>query len=79
MKTFKTEEAIVVDDMFCDICKKSLKSIADFEYSIIKANWGYGSSKDGEEWEGCFCESCSEKIDQFIESLGCKIFKSDRW
>jgi hypothetical protein len=60
----------VLDDIVCDICGKSCYCTCDFELATLHAVWGYGSSKDGQEWVCEMCESCSEKIKEFIESLG---------
>ncbi len=70
--TRKIEET---EDIICDICGKSCRDKLNMNYesSILSASWGYGSSKDGSQWGGDFCESCSDKIKEFIESLGGKL------
>lgn len=70
-----TKEIEEVEDIICDICGKSCRDKYDmnYEYSTLSASWGYGSHKDTEQWQGDFCENCSDKIKEFIESLGGKL------
>lgn len=69
-----TEEHEKIVDVLCDICGKSCKDEYDmnYEYSQLIACWGYGSRKDTESWNFNFCEECSDKIRDFIKSLGSK-------
>lgn len=66
----KRTEFVVVG-YSCDICKKRCDEGNKYnhEYSTFRAIWGYGSKKDGDEWNGVFCEDCSDRILEFIESL----------
>ena len=77
MKKIKTtiKEIEEIEDVLCDICGKSCRDGYDmnYEFSTLSASWGYGSHKDSERWYGEFCESCSDKIKEFIESLGGKL------
>ena len=62
-----------IEDIFCDICCKSCRDAffdMNYEFSTLSASWGYSSHKDGTNWSGTFCENCSNKIKEFIESLG---------
>ena len=70
-----TIEVEKVDTVICDICGKSCKDNfnMNYEFSSLSASWGYGSHKDGSLWGGDFCEGCSDKIKDFIESLGGKL------
>ena len=45
----------------------------NFELSRLTANWGFYSNKDTEQWECDICENCSDKIKEYIESLGGEI------
>lgn len=73
MKKIKkaTKEIEELEDLICDICGKSCRDHLDmnYEFSTLSASWGYGSSKDTTQWHGDFCENCSNKIKEFIESL----------
>ena len=70
-----TREIEETKDILCDICGKSCSTNMSnlYEYSTLSVSWGYGSRKDTESWHGEFCESCSDKIREFIESLGGKL------
>ncbi len=59
----------------CDICNKSCSDkCLGSEYATLYANWGYGSNKDGESHLCHICESCYDKVRNFIEKeLGGKI------
>lgn len=68
-------------DLLCDCCGRSCFKLElgpmekDFihsyaEYALLTANWGYGSSRDGDRWECDLCETCALKVKEFIESLG---------
>ena len=74
MRKYKQKELLseVLEDVICDICGKSCKInlSALYEFSILKATWGYGSHKDCTQWDGEFCEECSGKLKIYIESLG---------
>ena len=77
MKKYRQEQILskVLEDIFCDICKKSCRDSMDmnYEFLMVRAIWGYGSRKDGDTWNGDYCEECSNKIKKFIESLGGEI------
>ncbi len=62
-------------DVTCDVCGKSCRDKHDvnYEHVTLKGSWGYGSGKDGTSWECEICEDCSDKVRQFIASIGGKI------
>jgi len=70
-----TREIEELEDIICDICGKSCKDDLNmnYEFSTLSASWGYGSHADTTQWYGEFCESCSGKIKEFIESLNGKL------
>lgn len=56
-----TEQVI---DIICDICGDSTKKAEQMlDYATLAANWGYGSSHDGERYQIHLCEEC------FFETL----------
>ena len=74
MKKYRKAEVDVIDDIICDMCDISCKKGKDcFEYSDFISSWGYNSRKDGERWSGMFCEDCSDRIKDFVESGGKKL------
>ncbi len=66
-----------VVNILCDICGTSCKSAdidRQWEYAYLSANWGYGSTMDGEAHRCHLCSSCYRKVQYFIEyELGGKI------
>lgn len=72
-------KAVETEDVICDLCGESADAapkdgaFKDFEYMKLRAYWGYFSNHDSTTWEAEFCESCSMKIRNFVESLGGKI------
>ena len=63
MKIFKKIHQKVIDDINCDICKKSTKfDNRILNFATLSAEWGYGSKKDGESHEWHFCEQCYDSI-----------------
>lgn len=64
----------VLEDVICDVCGESCKGDLDiYEFSQLSAHWGYASKKDGTYWKSEICEECSDKVKEFIESLGGKV------
>ena len=61
-----------VVDITCDICGNSCAKCG-LEYAELRSNWGYDSKKDGEQHTCEICETCYDKLRDFIESLGGKI------
>ena len=68
------------DDVICDICGKSCKVMLhdlEDEYNIIsgelKFTGHYGSKYDLETLHCDMCESCFDKIQGFIKSIGGQI------
>lgn len=61
------EDVTKLDDITCDICGKSCKTIGSPEYMHLYAMWGYYSQWDSECWEAHVCPSCvKEKLDPII-------------
>lgn len=72
IKIIKTEEIV---EATCDICggdcmkdfylsegdHDDRDNIKEFEGMKLKADWGFMSNKDGEEWEAIVCEECVDK------------------
>ncbi len=61
-----------VVDIICDMCGKSCKDKmgANYEHSTFYSIWGFCSKRDGFKWNAHYCEECSEKIKDFIETQG---------
>lgn len=72
MRRYIKRKVDVLSDVICDICGESCrdKKFGLSNYSTFSADWGYGSSNDMKRWYGEYCEACSGKIKEFIESLG---------
>lgn len=51
-------------DILCDKCGKSCRDSGNmnFEYAEVKATWGYGSNKDGDQHEAQVCETCYDAM-----------------
>jgi hypothetical protein len=70
-------EAVV--DILCNRCGKSIvverskskgalvEALWD-EKAKLSANWGYNSSRDGEQWNADLCEDCADKVRALIDS-----------
>lgn len=79
MKQRNTRLSEVVTDITCDICgtsvvpdfqKQHLSNLNDFsEYAQLKAEFGYGSKRDGETITIEFCEGCFEKVLRKVQEL----------
>jgi len=71
MKVFEkeTQEVEVLKDVVCDCCGKTCKDDINlnFECATIKANWGYGSKKDMEQWSAQICEKCIDEKFSFVK------------
>lgn len=69
-----TEEKIVGYE--CDICGHScgveISSHGDENqiFATLRGHWTYGSKYDTEDHECHMCESCYDKVKEFIECLG---------
>ena len=59
-----------VVDIKCDICQQSCARECGFEYATLSAYWGYDSNKDGQNCLCHLCETCYDKVAEFIVSLG---------
>lgn len=65
------EEDILID-ILCDSCGKSCKVESSFsgglyEFAQFIAGWGYGSRKDGDQWNFLLCEDCADRVYEFIK------------
>jgi hypothetical protein len=83
IKEIQNKKKEVVTDILCDICGVSCKKREDivqnernldngqpyysFEFMELKANWGYESGKDCEEWSAQICEKCVDEKLNFIK------------
>lgn len=57
------EQREPVHDLNCDFCDKDLRSgELPPEFGVLRANWGPGSSHDGENYELQLCETCFFRI-----------------
>lgn len=63
------KEVSVLEDVICDSCGQSCldKVGMNFEFIEMKANWGYGSKKDMEQWTAQVCEKCVDEKLSFIK------------
>lgn len=76
----KTEQVLV--DVVCDRCGGSCISerietadadgnpveLPSVEKATVRADWGFFSGKDGERWDADLCETCSDKLKQWIDA-----------
>ena len=57
----------------CDVCRQPCHQEEGYhttEYGILRAEWGYWSSKDQTAEECHLCETCFGRVRDFIVSLG---------
>lgn len=79
LRKFQTKEVVV--GMICDMCNQNCTKDTNnpdfgYEHGTLSANWGYYSNgRDLTEEECHLCESCFDKIRQFIISNGGKVRK----
>lgn len=67
MQIKKLVEKLEVTDITCDICNNScFNEHGSCECVTIYHSWGYYSKKDGTIIECDICESCFEKVQDFI-------------
>ncbi|WP_338923738.1 hypothetical protein V0M98_36640 (plasmid) [Pseudomonas silesiensis] len=59
MKITEMIEVETVTDIVCDVCGGSthLKT-GGHQFGTLKADWGYGTTHDGERYEVHLCEQC---------------------
>jgi hypothetical protein len=75
MRKYKKVLRDALEDIVCDICGKTCLSDCSMEdplmaeYATIEGVWGYCSKRDGEFYKCDMCESCFEKVENFIKSL----------
>lgn len=60
MKIMTPKTVEVVSDVVCDVCGGSTVKAEGStpEFATLKADWGYGSAHDGEQYEVHLCEPC---------------------
>jgi tRNA U54 and U55 pseudouridine synthase Pus10 len=67
-----TREDVV--DIICDVCGSSCKQDNwGYEFARLHSRWGYASTKDMEEHTCDLCETCYDKVAEFIKSIGGKV------
>ena len=54
MEIKQLKQVEVVTDILCDVCNQATQ----LEFGTLSANWGYGSTHDGERYELQLCEKC---------------------
>lgn len=79
MKIEGVKAITVTVDILCDICGSSVipnaykgnaDDVTEFsDYATLKASFGYGSKRDGEEFKLDFCERCFDLIVSKVEEL----------
>lgn len=79
MKKEDERKTKVVVDIFCDVCgssvipdthKQNEESLNDFSaYGQLKAEFGYGSTRDGDKVSLDLCEKCFDKLLQKADEL----------
>jgi hypothetical protein len=74
MEITKQKVTSVIVDYRCDVCGKECNN----EYATLWASWGYNSRKDAEDHCCHLCESCYDKVFDFISNtLGGKVDVDD--
>ncbi|MDY6523723.1 hypothetical protein SKM52_04060 [Acinetobacter faecalis] len=63
----------VIKDVLCDVCGKSTQ----MNYGELKAEWGYGSTYDGEKYSVQLCEACFFRILRIIKEEKLDSIKSN--
>lgn len=60
MKIMTPKTIEVVSDVVCDVCGNSTVKTEGStpEFATLKADWGYGSAHDGEQYEVHLCGTC---------------------
>lgn len=66
MKTKTEVQRVEITGIICDICGDPSDEYTLYEYVSINHLWGYYSNKDGTRTECDICESCFDKIKDFI-------------
>lgn len=64
MRKYKNQEGNQVLELYCNGCKKKIRTDGDMILEGIfrgEAEWGYFSEKDGERHSFCLCEACYDK------------------
>ena len=61
-------------DVVCDACGRSCvpensEGPGWAEFAVVEANWGYFSEKDGDKYYKEICESCFDKVCDFLKSI----------
>lgn len=63
MEIKELQHVEIITDVLCDACDKS----AQLNYGELKAEWGYGSTYDGEKYRVQLCEVCFFRILRIIK------------
>jgi len=60
MKIMTLKVVNVVEDVRCDVCGDSTSREGEYlpQFGMLKADWGYGSRHDGEQYKWHLCEGC---------------------
>lgn len=52
----------IIDEVKCNLCGSSIPHTpgypGQFEFAILRSDWGYGSNHDGDAFDLHFCEQC---------------------
>jgi hypothetical protein len=71
MQHKRPEQKVVMDlvDVTCDRCAESCwEHLDNVEALRLKANWGYGSRWDGQEWSAELCQNCAQELRAWIDA-----------
>ncbi|MDV2858232.1 hypothetical protein [Oceanimonas sp. CAM02] len=60
MKVTSKQLVDVVTDVLCDVCGESTSQDGQHspQFGLLQADWGYGSTHDGESYQVHLCEGC---------------------
>jgi hypothetical protein len=70
MRILERQSAYTVTGFNCDVCKQFCE---ENEFATLSGLWGFHSNKDGTFHECHMCETCFDKVNIFIRSLGGEI------
>jgi len=75
MKIYKKVRRSIqeLDDIICDICKRTTKLERDFEYAELRADWGYETDWDTERHSVDICVNCYYQFIVWVKSQGGKV------
>lgn len=79
MKKTATVPKEATVDVICDICNESVvpdsyrelqQDLSDFQgFGVLKASFGYGSTRDGQKVNFDLCETCFQDLEKHVEKL----------